>query len=259
MKVLVAILTTIVMFVLVAFSPILSPGTTLVGGIVSHVVPTLAAPALLFLYRRFADRRPWSGLGTALTWWSVPQFVLGAAVGLATLLLGNALAVWVGAATWTSLNTGREPLYALFLFPVLIAFRAGYPEELMFRGHLFDVLSDRYRQMTVLVITSVSFGALHIVSQSPAEGIVERLLYVLMAMGMGFLCGALRMRTGTVWAAAGMHSSFYYVVYFPTQEINFGVQLVFQTIMLSLAAAAVLLFPWRRVSSAASPSLRLLS
>ncbi|WP_157246461.1 CPBP family intramembrane glutamic endopeptidase [Nonomuraea typhae] len=253
MKVLVALLTTIVMFVLVALSPILSPRTTSADVVVSHLLPTVAALALLFLYRRFADRRPWSSLRTAPTRWSIPQFLLGAAVGLGTLLLANALAVWVGAATWGGVSTDQGVPYALFLFPVLIAFRAGYPEELLFRGHLFDVLSDRYRQMTVLVITSVSFGALHIVSQSAAEGIVERLLYVLMAIGFGFLCGTLRMRTGTVWAAAGMHSSLYYVVYFPTQEINFGVQLIFQTVLFALAAAAVLMFPGRRLPSAALP------
>ncbi|MEV4896542.1 type II CAAX endopeptidase family protein [Nonomuraea sp. NPDC055795] len=251
MRSLVAILATLVMFFAVALSPALFPGATGMGVLAYALMPALVAPALLFLYRRFVDRRPWQGLRTAVTWWSLPQFAAGAVLGLAALLVANALAVSVGAAAWTSLREDQTTPLNILLVIVVFACKAGYPEELMFRGHLFDVLSDRYRPMAVLVVTSVVFGAPHIVSQSPADGVVERLLYVVMAIALGFLCGALRLRSGAVWTAAGAHTSVYLIALFPAREIDFGIQLIFQTVLLSLAAGAVLLISPRKGSSAA--------
>lgn len=249
MRSLLAILATLVMFLATAVSPVLFRGATGMGVAAFALIPTLVALALLFLYRRFVDRRPWQGLRTAVTWWSLPQFVVGVVLGLGALLVANVLAVSVGAAAWTSLREDQATPLNILLVIVVFACRAGYPEELMFRGHLFDVLSDRYRPMAVLVITSVAFGALHILSQSPAEGIVERLLYAVTAIALGFLCGALRLRSGAVWTAAGAHTSVYLIGIFPTREINFGIQLIFQAVLLSLAAGAVLLFPPRKESS----------
>ncbi|MEV1245946.1 type II CAAX endopeptidase family protein [Nonomuraea sp. NPDC049750] len=220
---------------------------------------TVLVLLLLYVYRRFVSHRPWSGLGMTLTWRALPQALLGMAVGLAPLLAGNAVSVWAGAATWQP--PAIESPLMLPLAIVLIMLRASFPEELLFRGHLYDTLSDRLGPRAVLAITTLSFGAIHILSSSPASGIAEKILFVVQATALGLLCGAARARTGAVWMAVGVHTSIYVSSgAFPTQEINYGVQLALQTAALVLAAILVLKFPAGRgrVSGPARGSGRLL-
>ncbi|HUR09338.1 MAG TPA: hypothetical protein VM347_42845 [Nonomuraea sp.] len=76
------------------------------------------------------------------------------------------------------------------------------------------------------------------------SGTAEKLLYVLQATALGLLCGAARARTGALWMSVGVHNAVYLSSgAFPTQEINYGVQLALQTAALVLSAGAVLSFP----------------
>ncbi|WP_433517369.1 lysostaphin resistance A-like protein [Nonomuraea sp. CA-143628] len=206
---------------------------------------TVLVLLLLYVYRRFVSHRPWSGLGMTLTWWALPQALLGMAVGLAALLAANAVSVLAGAATWQSPEIDSPLMLPLAI--VLIMLRASFPEELLFRGHLYDTLSDRLGPRAVLAITTLSFGAIHILSNGPASGIAEKILYVVQATAFGLLCGAARARTGAVWMAVGVHTSIYLSSgAFPTQEIDYAVQLTLQTAALVLAAVLVLRFPGGR-------------
>ncbi|GIH59454.1 hypothetical protein Msi02_02710 [Microbispora siamensis] len=112
-----------------------------------------------------------------------------------------------------------------------------FPEELVWRGHVYDTLSARLSPRAVVIIVSGVFGALHIVSQSGADTLIEKLLYVVMATALGFACTVARMRSGAVWMAVGVHGGFHIGLRLtPTQATNYGVQLVLMAGALTLAA-----------------------
>jgi uncharacterized protein len=98
-----------------------------------------------------------------------------------------------------------------------------------------------------VVLTSVFFGALHLFSQSPAQGAFEKVLFAVGAVALGFVCAVARLRTGALWAAVGVHSGFYLGEgFFPTEPTHFGVQLAAQIVITTVLGLAVLGFPGRR-------------
>jgi membrane protease YdiL (CAAX protease family) len=88
---------------------------------------------------------------------------------------------------------------------------------------------------------SVVFGALHILSSSPADTVTERLLYLVTASALGFACAAARVRGGALWMAVGVHTGFHMGHrLLPTQDIEYGVQLVILACTLAVTGFALL-------------------
>ncbi|MFE3457827.1 CPBP family intramembrane glutamic endopeptidase [Nocardiopsis aegyptia] len=207
------------------------------------------AVVVVLLWRRFTHR-PWAGVGLPMRWSAVPHLLLGAGVTVAALVAANAASVAVGAAGWVPWEP--EGLVYLPLVIAMIVFVQALPEELLWRGHLHDVLAERLSPAIVLVLTSVVFGALHVFSESEARGAVEVALFAVGAAALGFACAASRVRTGTIWMAVGVHSGFYLANgFFPTEGIVYGVQLVAQTVVMVLVGLAILYRPARRERPAA--------
>lgn len=216
--------------------------------IIGPIAITGIAVALIALYRRFVLHRPWSGV--RLTWnrSALPQLLLGLVAAMAAILATNAVSVALGVATWVP----YEGSSLAVLVAVLVLGQA-FPEELLFRGHLWDVLTQWLSPRAVLAVTTVAFGAIHILSQSQASGLAEKLLYVVAATALGFACGAARQRTGALWAAVGVHTGLHLAWrIFPTEDILYGVQLVVQTAFLTLAALALLLVGRRQAVSSST-------
>lgn len=89
------------------------------------------------------------------------------------------------------------------------------------------------------------FGVIHIVSQSPADTVAERLLYVVAATGLGALATAARLGSGSVWPAVGVHGGFHVATFAtwlwqrPVPEL-YGVYLAVLAVAQVLIAAALL-------------------
>ncbi|MEU4404882.1 type II CAAX endopeptidase family protein [Streptosporangium sp. NPDC023963] len=203
---------------------------------------TIASIALVYAIRRYLGHQSWSGV--RLTWsrsaaWHVP---VGLLVGAVPVIAGNALSVVLGVATWASWEQGVAPtLPYLALAIAIIVLGQAFPEELLWRGHLFDTLSDRLSPRMVLFVVSAGFGVMHIVSQSPADDLTEKLLYVVLATALGFACTAARVRSGAVWMAVGVHTGFHVGnLLTPTKDLRYDVQLILLTCALFLAGLAVL-------------------
>lgn len=196
---------------------------------------TLAALLFVYLIRRFLDRRPWSALG-----WHKPSGVLlGVVAGLVPILVGNGVSLAVGAATWAPRDASYLAWLPLVAFIVLL--NQAFPEELLWRGHLVDTLSIRLSPLAVVIISSAVFGAMHIVSQSQADTVLEKALYVIMAVALGFACTAARLRGGGLWMAVGVHWGFHIGLrLLPIETVHFGVQLALWTVALGLAGAVLL-------------------
>lgn len=83
----------------------------------------------------------------------------------------------------------------------------GVPEELLFRGWLLWRL--RHRPVVAVVVTTLAFTVIHLVSNGGQESAVERVLYLALPLGFGLLAAGLVMWTGSLWAAAGVHGGFH--------------------------------------------------
>ncbi|GAA2320381.1 hypothetical protein GCM10010149_86600 [Nonomuraea roseoviolacea subsp. roseoviolacea] len=195
----------------------------------------LAALLLVHLVRRFADRRPWAALG----WHRPSHLLIGVVAGLVPVLVAGGLSLAVGAMRWVPVDASF--LLWLPLVAVVVLLGQAFPEELLWRGHLVDTLSVRLSPRTVVVISSVAFGAMHIVSRSPADTVLERALFAISAVALGFACTAARLRGGGLWMAVGVHWGFHIGLrLLPLQEVRYGVQLVLLTVTLALAGAVLL-------------------
>lgn len=204
---------------------------------------TVVALGLVWLVRRYLyRRRPWSGL--RLTWsWRAAG--LGLLAGFCAIGAANGLSLLLGVATYQPLDVPPDLLVYLpvAMFAQIVLLQA-FPEELWWRGHLHDVLSERHRMWTVLAVSATGFGVLHLLSNGGQTGVAEHLLYALSATGLGFLAAAARQRTGTVWAAVGVHAGFHLANGFVgTSPVVYGVQLV---LMFCLSAVLGLVLVSRR-------------
>lgn len=174
---------------------------------------TALALLLVFAWRRYLLRRDWTGVGLPWRRSAVSQVLLGAAAGAVAALATNVLSLATGAARfgdWSAYGeTAGQVMATIAIVLSVSILMQGLPEEVLWRGHLHDLLATTLSPRTVLVLTSVCFGALHLFSQSGTEGAFERALYILMAVALGFAASAGRLRTGAVWMAIGLHSGFH--------------------------------------------------
>lgn len=171
-------------------------------GTVQWVVIALTSVLLVWLVQRYGVRRPLAAAGMLFTSRSVPLFLLG--VLLSVIL--SVPALW--ALHTQGLVPDAEPLadplwlsiYAAVMMGVVMQ---GFPEELVFRGYGMGVLRDR--PLVALAVTTLIFGALHLVSAGGQENLLDRVLYLLWPTGFAFAAGALVLLTRSLWPAVGIH------------------------------------------------------
>ncbi|WP_169332159.1 CPBP family intramembrane glutamic endopeptidase [Corynebacterium lubricantis] len=84
----------------------------------------------------------------------------------------------------------------------------GIPEELLYRGWLFDVL--RHRPWTAFGWTTVGFVAAHLFSSGGQQSVAEHIYYLIVPLGMSVLGAALVLWRGHFWWAAGTHGGFHF-------------------------------------------------
>jgi membrane protease YdiL (CAAX protease family) len=95
---------------------------------------------------------------------------------------------------------------ALFLPLTALVVLLAAAEELIFRGSLLQQLALQSRNPLVwAVLPSAAFGALHWAGDLPGEASAY---YVLTTFLMGLALAALVWRTGSLWAAIGVHLGF---------------------------------------------------
>lgn len=95
----------------------------------------------------------------------------------------------------------RESWLVTFLFVAVLA--PAY-EELLFRRVLFGRLWKGGRPLLGLVLSSVAFGLAHMAGTGGTP--LEHVLLFLLYSAMGAVMGWVYWRTGTLWAAIGVHA-----------------------------------------------------
>jgi membrane protease YdiL (CAAX protease family) len=177
-----------------------------VGHAVRAVLTSALVVPLIFLARRYLDRRSWEGLRfTSLrTGWRWLLF------GMVFWLVAAGLGLVVtGVLGWTRISLGTPSVGILLLFlylPVLVFLYEALPEELIFRGYLYRNLSARYARWVSVLAQATLFtlwGA-----AIAAAGSVDR---VVLFFTFSVALGILRVISGNLWATIGFHLAFQWV------------------------------------------------
>lgn len=169
---------------------------TLLGRIVAGVVLiALVVVSIRLIRTRAGDTtsaRPArvSAFLTGFTLWLLPA---GAAWAVLTLL-GFRWSLGVG--------LGRAALLVGLLLVAVVVSEA-IPEELVFRGHVTDVLSERLGGWSIILVQATMFTGFGLVLRG-WTGVLDLSLFA----GMGVAFGYFRMVTGTVWTSIGFHAAF---------------------------------------------------
>ena len=188
-----------------------------VGHAVRAVLTSALVVPLIFLARRYLDRRSWEGLRfTSLrTGWR--WLLFGMVFWLVAAGLGLVVTVVLG---WTRISLGTPSVGILLLFlylPVLVFLYESLPEELIFRGYLYRNLSARYArwvsvlaQATLFTLWGAAIGA---------AGSVDR---VVLFFTFSVALGILRVISGNLWATIGFHLAFQWVTQLVSAAVREG-------------------------------------
>ncbi|MEJ1969330.1 MAG: CPBP family intramembrane glutamic endopeptidase [Rhizomicrobium sp.] len=166
-------------------------GVAALGAIVAAALVFMPIAAVLILLWAWASKTPWRDLGLARPRSWVGGLALGIALGVALKLVLKALVMPLfGAPPATALYhdlVGNTP--AVLKFAVYAILGAGFAEELVFRGYLFERAARLFgtgRTATVATALAVTalFGAAHWqqgiagVANATIAGLVAALLFL---------------------------------------------------------------------------------
>jgi membrane protease YdiL (CAAX protease family) len=186
--------------------------------VISHAAAglgvTASALALVFLLRRHADRRPWSGIDLTLDRAAIPHLLFGIMLvtivttvsAAATVQLGFADWGWSADATKDLAEQGVVSTIIMIAMSTLLA--QGFPEEVVFRGYMFRNLGATLPLWATVISSSLIFGSMHVFSSSGATTLSERLLYMVVATGLGLILAACRTVSGSLWLGIGFHGGY---------------------------------------------------
>lgn len=188
-----------------------------------RVYDTLVVLVLIFVFRRFIDRRPMRTLGFDFTrgWWqeALAGFVL-IVVAWGVIFV---LALVTGAATivgfaWerTSVSTILIALISGLLFNILVSIA----EEADARGYVLQNLAEGIRFVPAMLVSSFYFSVLHLLN--PGAGI---------ASTIGIFCAGILLALGyaatrRLWFPIGMHAAWNFaegpLFGFPVSGLDMG-------------------------------------
>lgn len=147
---------------------------------------TSRAPALGETRRRDALR----ALAMGATLWLVPAIIAFTTFAV----LGAPITI----------NGSLEEILTVVLLTFgAVLLSEAVPEELVFRGQLMSVLSERLQIWWVIVVQSGLFTAFALILRG-WTGVADFSLFVGMGIGLGYL----RVVSGSVWTTVGFHAAF---------------------------------------------------
>jgi membrane protease YdiL (CAAX protease family) len=185
---------------------------------ISHAAVGLGVAAsvfgLVFLLRRHADRRPWSGINLTLDRTAIPHLLFGIVLATMVATVAAAATVQLGLADWGwSANATKESAEQGLVTTIILTATStllvqGFPEELVFRGYMFRNLGATLPLWATVASSSLIFGSTHVFSSGGATTLGERLLYAVVATGFGVILAVCRTVSGRLWLGIGFHGGY---------------------------------------------------
>lgn len=163
--------------------------------------------ALLVLAWAYRSHTPWREIGFVRPRSWLSSFILGMVFGIALKLLMKALVMPLLGAPPINQNyhylAGNTAAIPTFLYFIIVG--AGFGEETVFRGYLFERLSrligsDASSKFVIAAVTATLFGLIHF----PHQGLAG----AQQAMIVGFVFGGIYAVTGQLWMLMCAHAAF---------------------------------------------------
>lgn len=213
---------------------------------------TVAGAVLGFVagLRRFVDRRPLRTVGLVRPGRAVPQFLLGFLIAGAMIAAASAISIGLG---WERIHPYRlsaAVIGALGFQLGFIVVSEAVPEELMFRGYILRNLTAVMPLWLAWLCANDLFALGHFLSFSGAMSLLQQVLFVLMALGIGLLAASARIATGALWMSMGLHAANDFLLVTPgnsalpfalTSQAAYGGELAVYAACLTAVAVALLL------------------
>ncbi len=160
--------------------------------------------ALIWLFRRFIDKRPFRALGFQMTngWWK--EFGAGFALAVGVWAVIFALAMATGAATIVDVAwNARDALGIIGMLAVGLAFNVlvGIIEETDARGYVLQNLAEGIRFVPAVVVSSAYFAILHRLNVGAGWGSTAGIFVAGILLAMGYAV------TRRLWFSIGMHAA----------------------------------------------------
>lgn len=165
---------------------------------------TVLALTIVAALMRWWDRRPFSRIGLTPSMsglaWFLAMVATGAIIGI------------VPAAVTGNIGPAAIPEGTPLWSGILIALATGFllqaiPEETIFRGWLLQSFGSR--RLAGLIATTLLFTVIHLISQGGQQNLGDQILYLAVPLGFGFTAAVVRLVTGSLWGAIGVHGGFH--------------------------------------------------
>jgi membrane protease YdiL (CAAX protease family) len=183
--------------ILVVGPPLVAVG---VDATTAYFIAMLAAALLAgWFMLRVVDGRPAGALGFQWDRAAVRESALGFAGGTAMLGAAAAALAVAGSTRWVA-DTGSIPEYAAALARAFAFFAvAAAAEEALFRGYLFQALTEGVGPWPAAVLASAAFALMHAGNpNATAFGLLN-------IFAAGVMLSAAYLRTRSLWFATGVH------------------------------------------------------
>ncbi len=149
------------------------------------------------LYCRIFEKRRADTLGFVKKG-AVPQYLIGAALGIGTFAAAYGLCALFGSIELTD-NIGGFSVVTLILYFVGYLIQ-GMAEEVFCRGYLMTSISRKYSTVTAVLVSSAVFALLHCMN----PGLTLLALFNLFLFGV--FMALLMLRYNNIWIAGALHS-----------------------------------------------------
>ncbi|MEH7239174.1 CPBP family intramembrane glutamic endopeptidase [Bacillus sp. JJ1562] len=95
-------------------------------------------------------------------------------------------------------------IVAIIVGSLITAFSAGVIEEVLFRGYLFKLIEDKWNVATAVLVNSILFGALHLLTLNGLQ-LLDVCLILIAGTLVGIMFSLIVYKTGTIWNAVVVH------------------------------------------------------
>ncbi len=179
-----------------------------VASYATHALTSVAALAFVWVWHRRRGRSLWREVGLTFNRFTLPLLATGIGIsGLVTAAM-SLVPVLSGDAPFNDSGQMIQWLAGVPAFLTTAFLLQGFPEELLFRGHLQERLRRWTTDGAAIAISALWFGSMHIISNGPINGTQQAYLMAI-AAAFGFTAACARHVTGSIWIAVGVHGGFH--------------------------------------------------
>ena len=175
-------------------------GTDILEGnafIVFQLYITVFTILIVFAVCLSGEKRPLRTLGITGRR-CLPDYLTGAAAGLAMFSAVMGIAIAGGAVTFDGVNSAVPVMPMILLFIGWMI--QGFSEELTFRGYILMSAGTHQKPWTAVLISSVLFGLVHLGNPGVSAAAVVNIILFGVVTALYFL------RTDSIWGCAALHS-----------------------------------------------------